>query len=370
MNAVKFKVGSASEFKIDINNICKFYRDNWKRRLALEIPSFYKWQFIDCPENEGKDFCCVAIDEDKKILGIMGLNRRSFLINGNIHKAAELTTWVVSEKERGLGIGKKIMEYLQKNYDVLMGMGISESALFVYLSNGFKYLRYIPRYVRVYNQNQIAPHSKITPLGEFLIKKYKNSPQKNKYKFEQVKASDLGCLLEGLEDNKFNLFVRNKDILKWRYDNHPVFKYETFIARDSGIGIGIVIRVDVVDEMKIVHVLDCFGDLKDIYSALSFIDDYCNENKVSVSDFYCTSEQINRYFRYYGWLSVIDDYYFQFIHLFHPPELRIPSTTSLVYWSKFDMDKLNNLTNLYITKEDLDLDRPTFDYISNRLLNK
>ncbi len=122
---------------------------------------------------------------------------------------------------------------------------------------------------------------------------------------------------------------------------------------------GVVFRVDKVEGMKIVHVMDCFGDDADMPAVLTFIDDYCREAGAHVVDFYCTSSRVNRYFRAHGWFSIQDDKCFRFIHLFHPPELREPPTTSLVYWAREDMSSLMDTNRLCVTKQDLDLDRPT-----------
>ncbi|MBT5752456.1 MAG: hypothetical protein HOI33_07075, partial [Rhodospirillaceae bacterium] len=59
--------------------------------------------------------------------------------------------------------------------------------------------------------------------------------------------------------------------------------------------------------------------------------------------------------------SILEDSFFQFIHLFHPPEMRSPPTTSLVVWARDEMQGLRDMENLYIAKGDMDLDRPTAD---------
>ena len=47
-------------------------------------------------------------------------------------------------------------------------------------------------------------------------------------------------------------------------------------------------------------------------------------------------------------------------NLFHPLELREPSSTPLMYWSCEDVSELADLLKLYITKKDIDFDRPVF----------
>ena len=67
----------------------------------------------------------------------------------------------------------------------------------------------------------------------------------------------------------------------------------------------------------------------------------------------------------------IDDICFQFPHLFHPIEMRNPPTTSLIYWSKNQFTEMADLSKLYISKQDADLDRPTkhtFENIEKELV--
>ena len=98
-------VGNAGDLGIAVEDLCSFYGDNWKRRIALEVPSFYRWQFMKAPRNAGQDRCCVAV-AGSEILGVMGLNERPFLLDGVAREGAELTTWVVKKEAQGRGLGK------------------------------------------------------------------------------------------------------------------------------------------------------------------------------------------------------------------------------------------------------------------------
>ena len=48
-------------------------------------------------------------------------------------------------------------------------MGISDSALPIYLAHGFKYMRYLPRFVRIYDPDAVEPISELTPLGKRVL---------------------------------------------------------------------------------------------------------------------------------------------------------------------------------------------------------
>jgi hypothetical protein len=163
---------------------------------------------------------------------------------------------------------------------------------------------------------------------------------------------------------EFNLFSRGFDYLQWRYSEHPVFEYRQHLVRSrkSEAGNGCIVctrEEEGIEGLRILHVLDCYGDRSDMQAAGSFIDEFCRQREIHIADFYCTSTGISKFFINAGWFSVNDDECFQFPHLFHPLELRRPPTTSLVYWSREGFVEMADIGRLYITKSDADLDRPT-----------
>ena len=163
---------------------------------------------------------------------------------------------------------------------------------------------------------------------------------------------------------QFNHFSREQPFLQWRYLRHPVYTYKQFFVHSadagSGHGVYVCLREELgVEGLRMLHVLDCVGDGRDMPSAVSFIHHYCTANNFHVADFYCTATRISRYFSSSGWFSMVDDGCFRFPHLFSPLEFRDPPTTSLIYWTRLDMLELSDTSNLYVTKQDADLDRPT-----------
>lgn len=356
-----YAVGEPDELGIGSDAVARFIKINWKRRVALGEPGFYEWQFRHPPENQGRDRCCVAVEPDGKILGVMGLNRRSFLLNGKALMGAELTTWIVAENARHRGAGGRIMKFLQTKYELLMGMGISKQSLTVFVRSGFRYMRHIPRFVRAYDLEAIKPYAEIAMLGQRMARSWsRKSPRK--FHANEVSAGDLAAIAEEFS-SQCNMFIRDEAALSWRFDQHPSFRYQAFKVRENGSGVGVVIRVDNIENLRIAHVIDCFGDTRDMPGALDFIDDFCGRNDIQVADFYCTGSFVSRHFMAAGWFSILDDYFFQFIHLFHPPESRSVPTTSLVYWCRNDMAELMDTGRLYVTKEDVDLDRPTMAFL-------
>lgn len=358
-NGIQF--GPAHAFDLSPVEVMRFYQANWQRRIALELPQFYAWQFLAPPASSGRDWNCVSV-RGSEVLGVMGLNPRPFLLDGKKRHAAEMTTWVVSEAARGLGVGRGIMKNIQQNYEVAFGFGISEAAMPIYMTQGFRRLRRIPRYFRVFDVEAVRPHARIDRLGERLVGQWNSQPHAE-VRSRPVAASALAGPAEvmGIEHS---LYVRDAAHLAWRYEQHPVYKYELFeVETQNGAQkIGVVVRMDSIDDFRFIHVLDILGHDGDVPFALDFINELAATRRAAFVDFYCTSSSIPRYLMSSGWFSSIDDTCFQLANLFYPPEFRDDQTTSMVYWSRGDFNNLANVGRLYLTKQDLDLDRPTMSF--------
>lgn len=350
------KIGIESEVVRD------FYQKNWHRQIALTNQKFYEWQFKNLPTSFGKDHCVIAYDQtEREILGIMGLNPRPFSLKGSWIDGAEMTTWVVSKERRTSGTGLKILQFAQSKFDVLIGMGITDVALVIYLKLGFSYTRSIPRFIKILNWERVVPILNCTPLFLKLSQSRK----------EIVK--EIACIVHAFDENivdevfhnfrsRYNLFSRDYSHLEWRYNIHPIFKYKIMIVetKNNGAKALLCFREETsLEQIKILHILDCFGEDDAIQAALSYIENYARAYFFDAIDFYSTASCLNKILRGSYWFSATDDYYFQFPHLFHPIEFRNPPTTSLAVWSHHHFLDLCDFSNLYFTKQDADLDRPT-----------
>ena len=359
-----YKVGDADELGVDSKSITEFIQREWQRPIALSLPWFYDWQFRQSPDNAGTDRCILILDEDDQVFGFMGLNNRRFYLGGRALKGCELTTWMISEQVRGMGYGAAMLNYLKGSYEVLVGMGISDMAIPVYTRLGFRYIRHIPRYVRVFNLKAVKSFSEITPLGHKLIHQYASIP-KMSYKSHHIALADAAPLAHSLHRD-FHCFSRDAEYLKWRYSGHPVYQYLCFSVEVAEHTAVVILRIEEKEPFKIVHVIDIFGNELAFPGVVHFLEDFCKDINADFSDFFCTSPRVSHVFWFHGWFSVLDDHYIQVPNLFYPIEMRNPPTTSVTFWSKYDMCSLLDQSRLYITKGDCDLDRPTIRYLHEK----
>lgn len=357
----QIKVGTAWSLGITPTDIQCFYRNNWNRQIALSNPTFYSWQFVSAASGDGRDECVVTIVDDV-LCGVMGVNSRSFFLSGNRLNGAELTTWIVSREMRGKGSGPVMLNFLVEKYDILIGMGISRDALSLYLRFGFKYLKFIPRYLRIFDLDAILQYSVIDALG-LKLARMRSAKRPNKlFKASKLDDQTLDDIFYSFA-RRYNLFDRSSHAFRWRYSNHPFYKYESHLISDPTATANAVVvtrHQDLPNGQKILRVMDIFGDDEALNHAIGFVDAYCVENHYALADFFCTTTRITGRLVANGWFSVLDEDFFQFPHLFEPIDMRSPPTTSLIYWAKHGLETLADYSNLYITKQDADLDRPVY----------
>lgn len=351
---MEIKIGSSEELNVAKVDIISFYKNNWSRKISLSNEEFFSWQFLDTPIQKGNQ-CCVAL-QGHEVVAVMGLHERKFTLKGKACNGAELTTWIVRDDKRKLGLGPKMLDYIQSKYSVLFGMGISDQALPIYLRKGFKFIKSIPRFVKPINIYAIQNFGFSTPL----LKKLQRLKVTKKQYIESFPAkNEINNIFMKFLDEA-NLFDRDFKWISWRYDKHPSFSYVVRVIKNNNEKKCIVVyRIDKLNDLTMMHCVDLYGEFDAFSSAISYLEDKAIENGVDVIDFYSTNSRTNSAFIKNNWLSILDSDFFGFPHLFHPIELRSPSTTSLTLWSD-DLDgALYDFGSLYITKQDCDFDRPT-----------
>jgi len=361
------KIGFSSDLGITKDQIIGFYQENWGKEIILSNNKFYDWQFICPPKNNNLDSCVVAIDNSSNIMGVMGLNKRDFFLDGQKFNGAELTSWVVSKDSINSGYGAKILIFIQKEFEILIGMGITNQAIPIYLKRGFRFFSQISRFVKIIKDENIKQYFHSNEISDKITKKWKFKQENRNYIVKNFSKERLEDLIFDSRF-KFNLFSRGIDDVNWRFENHPYFNYKKCFIYSNELenspGAFVVLREENSNkEIRILHVLDMLGIDESLNSGIRFIEDYAYENNFDLVDFYSTSSYVNSFFYENKWFSINDDRYFQFPHLFQPIELRDPPTTSLVVWSKINLRELLDFSKLYITKQDCDLDRPTINFL-------
>ena len=356
------------KFNLNSYQICEFYKNNWDKDMILGNKKFYKWNFLENPFNHKKDYNCLALDESNNIVGIMGLTLRDFFLEKKKMKGAELTTWVLDRNYRGKGIGKRMLIFLKKKFDILIGSGITEEAKNVYLLNDFTYLKYIPRFFKIYNIKNMKNFIKSRGIGiKNVDVSFSNKNQTNDFlEFDEISKNDL-FILDDSHKKKLNFFSKNKKWLVWRYYKHPFFKYVIYCIKNNNKKAIFVMRFDKISKMRIGYLVDIFGSIEAINGLPKVLDQIAKKKKINVIEFYSTYGLINSIFISNNWVSTIDDDHIKFMNRLYPPKWVEPATTSLILWCKNKNTSFYNFSKLYINKSDLDLDRPSSGFLKSNV---
>ena len=361
MDKDNYLLTEAAEIGIESKALCEYIDKYWARQVALSLVDFFDWQLRYYPGGNGVNRSLVIIDKKTNdIGGFFGITPRRFILNGNIIRGAEITTWMVSEGLRGMSFASDMLNHLINNYDFICAVGgMSDAALDVYKRTGFKHIRWLPRFYKIYNLKQTKAISNITHLGFKLLSKINISIKTIPDVEEFNSTSNYKNFYENL-----NCFSRSFADIEWRYINHPYFKYKVFVINPNGEKeVFLILRVEEHESICLCHVIDFYGYEEGFLDALNFIDYYCVNNSVDFADFYCLSSYITKYFWCNGWLSVLDDFQVTIPHLFNPIELKNPPTACVIMYSPRHLTQLCDINRLYITKGDGDLDKPTISYL-------
>lgn len=353
------RVGTAAELGVESEAIRSFYSRHWTAPVALPRADFYDWQFLRHPGNPDRDDTCVAI-WDNHIVGVMGLDQRPFLLDGEPCRGVEATTWVVDPDARGVGIGRAMLTAIQARFDVFLGASITDAAVAVYSRAGFHFVRMIPRCVRVHRDDLPHDVARVDRLGRDLLelrREVSSRPFDARSVHDLSSVGDEALRMPG--PGLLNGYVRDESYLRWRYLEHPAFTYDLHLVTGSGAGALVVTRVDESAGFRFCHVVDILGDPGDLPAVTAFLDAQAVEREVAITDFLGTSPLIHARLRADGWFSMLDELGLQVTHLFYPVEFRTPPTTSLMLWTRHDPGGLLDVGRLHVTKGDLDLDRPT-----------
>lgn len=356
------QVGRASELGVPSERIRQFYTDHWPRPVMLSDARFYDWQIKHGPYSKGEDACIVAYDEEKgAIAGVMGICERDFYLRSQKIKAADISTWVVSKDYRSTGMGAKLLIKTTEEFDLIFGAGVGVLGLPVFMRSGFRYIRHMPRFIKVLNVDAIKAFGAADPLGVTMAARW-SEPVVRKYRAIAANADSISGAFASAR-RSYNMFTRTADDLAWRYTAHPYFNYQVWCvgADNSGTEAVVAFRIHTnTPGLRLMHVTDLFGADCDLDAARGFIEDYAASNGIDAIDFSCTTSGVYRHLVANGWFSVNDDNYLRFPHLFAPLDLKDVPTQSLIYWAKDQhMADLADFGRLYLTKQDVDMDRPT-----------
>tara|TARA_B100000242_G_C43025308_1_gene477347 strand:- start:535 stop:1599 length:1065 start_codon:yes stop_codon:yes gene_type:complete len=193
-----------------------YLKKNYRKNHPILKKSFFYWLFF-----ENKRFSIYITIYKKKIMSMMGYKSLKISIDNKIQNSIWLTFFSSIDTGYGLILFRKINS-LNEN---IFTLNANKSGSVFYRKYNWKHQQ-IQRSVIIFDLKK----SKKLITKKININKYKEFEYNNK---NYTKNFDLKPLTTNLFiSNKINKnknsVIRNAKFIKWRYFDHPIFKYESF----------------------------------------------------------------------------------------------------------------------------------------------
>jgi predicted acetyltransferase len=250
--------------------------------LEVDIQK-WRWKYL---ENPLKENLILVYEDRKKIVGEEAIVPFKAYFKGKILKIGHSVDSMVLNEYRGKGIFKKLAlkslkEGKERGYSYFYGFP-NKNSLPIYTKKlNWMIFGYIRRWIFPLNLNILSLKFKIDfSILSPLFKIGKNLLKRD-YGFERVyNFNGVDVYLENLKKHYDIFLLRDEDFLKWRYLDHPYYKYDIF-KDDKNI---FVLRIKDVDIKRGTIEEFIYSDYLSFSKILSFSIKYFIENNVDLID--------------------------------------------------------------------------------------
>lgn len=250
--------------------------------LEVDIQK-WRWKYL---ENPLKENLILVYEDRKKIVGEEAIVPFKAYFKGKILKIGHSVDSMVLNEYRGKGIFKKLAlkslkEGKERGYSYFYGFP-NKNSLPIYTKKlNWMSFGYIRRWIFPLNLNILSLKFKIDfSILSPLFKIGKNLLKRD-YGFERVyNFNGVDVYLENLKKHYDIFLLRDEDFLKWRYLDHPYYKYDIF-KDDKNI---FVLRIKDVDIKRGTIEEFIYSDYLSFSKILSFSIKYFIENNVDLID--------------------------------------------------------------------------------------
>ncbi len=200
-------------------------------QLMSDVPYkklIWHWQFEENPF--GLPFDPIVIKHGEKIVGFNGAMNVEITYDGKCMDAMWSCDFYVHSDFRGKGLGTKIKQKQFNTNSLIMALGLSDTAVYVWRKNGCK-----PNEdICVMRKYQKADSfRKLIWVSLQTLEYIKGQPTRIYDKAYQytindtlVNKHDVDELWKTAQNSYNKIVVRNYNYLHWRYENHPLEDYQ------------------------------------------------------------------------------------------------------------------------------------------------
>jgi len=344
-----------------LDELQSFIDEHWKRGhvLARDV-ALLRWQHPR--ENPNELSVLVADEDDGRMQGILGIIPVPYCRHGERGEGAWLTTWVVTEAARRRQLGLALLRRAMDGPDFVGTIGGNETTMRLLRALGFATRPAVSRWVRAgdraalaslmqaagANSAALSPASQMVPAASGAeVQPWSPelaAPWDRTWR-ERVASGLVGTW-------------RDSDYLRWRYLEHPRFRYELRVIRDPAGGVRALVvwrRQAIQDRSEeVVRVLELLGEPA---AAATLARDLVRETgteRTAFLDFYCTSTAFAAPLEAAGFVPE-HTLGAELPALFQPLDPRRTALTA-AFWApgKEAFDG----ADVYFTRSDCDQDRP------------
>lgn len=259
--------------RMEYPRIQEFLHQYWKpNHVYVRMPELFDWSFgaQHFLVNEGYH---VILAEDKgDIIGFLGGIPFELNVFGTTKKGVWLANYIVKQDYRRGSLGLQLLNGFRKSHDAVIAFGVNPSVMPIYQMLKADVLTSVPRHLTILPHARERMHRLLTHAQPDW------SPERvdaviHVFSPPHVSARTVSLMNHLPEDwdqkgwsvlaSRMVGCVRDTKYLRWRYLNHPCFRYRIFaVQKGDQIGLGIW-RLETIQLGGQVgsHGLDTFGRL-------------------------------------------------------------------------------------------------------------
>ncbi len=262
----------------DIPNIMRFIDEHWRKGDTLaRNRAFFEWNYI----RKGVVTMVVAVDENtNSICGIQGYLPYT---DEDLYPDCAGSIWKAIKCDDPL-IGIHMAEYMHQNIHMryYAGAGMRKRAIRVAKLNGGS-VATMDHYYRL-NSEINEDDYRIATVKEKII------PDFQSFDIKMEKIQNMNQFMESLDQSILikSVFCKDYRYIKWRYFDHPVYRYDLWklCGADCDSQAVIVTRNEIYNGSSMCKIIDYFGDYKLISKMGTALDKLMKDNNHEYIDVY------------------------------------------------------------------------------------
>jgi hypothetical protein len=339
-----------SKSRHSLEEVRGFIKSNLSNSILADN-KFFSWSFGLLKDSDVSQGDILIASINNNIVGILGLNKRDFLIKGRKYRGAETTNLYI--KSPIPGIASIMFKTLHSKFDVILGASPSTKMILPLLNMGYC-VQDLPRYIFIPEKNK-----NIEAMGKGFNRANFFKRLKLKQEFsEESWINFIGVMKDDLNQPNIG-FSRDQEYLKWRYQNHPYYKYIPFVDHGNHCLSYFILREEFIKDSLILRVVDLRCSPENASGLYESLESIALRKKALFLDFFSSILNFKNIILRDNWIGADLGNNLTLPYLLKPIEYRDGNCPKYQIYLK-NLDLVNfDLASLQITKSDADLDRPT-----------